>query len=92
MKQTGTLIWYYKICKREVWFMSRNIIPDQYDENIDYGRFLHEQVYQKKKKEISFGRVKFDLVYKSKDKLIIGEIKKTSKFCILQVKNKPNYN
>jgi CRISPR-associated exonuclease Cas4 len=42
MEVNGTLVWYYSICKREVWLMSRNISPDQRDTNIDIGRFIHE--------------------------------------------------
>jgi len=55
MEVNGTLIWYYNICKREVWLMCRNIVPDPSDENIDYGRFMHEQTYKRNKKEIAFG-------------------------------------
>jgi CRISPR-associated exonuclease Cas4 len=80
MEVNGTLIWYYNICKREVWLMSRNIVPDQNDENIDFGRFLHEQTYKRNKKEISFGNVKFDVILNTKEKLVIGETKKTSKY------------
>ena len=80
MEVNGTLMWYYAICKREVWLMSRNIVPDQKDTNIDIGRFIHETVYNRNKKEIEFGNVKFDVMFKSKDELIIGETKKTSKF------------
>lgn len=79
-KVNGTLMWYYKICKREVWLMSRNIAPDQKDTNIDIGRFIHETVYSRNKKEIEFGNVKFDVLLNTKDELIIGETKKTSKF------------
>lgn len=28
MEVTGTLIWYYYICKREVWLMFHQIAPD----------------------------------------------------------------
>lgn len=79
-KINGTLMWYYGICKREVWLMSRNIVPDQSDTNIDIGRFLHETAYSRNKKEIEFGNVKFDVLLHSKHKLIIGETKKSSKF------------
>lgn len=79
-KVNGTLIWYYNICKREVWLMSRNIIPDQKDVNIDIGRFIHETVYKRNKKEIEFGNVKFDVLVNTKDQLVIGETKKSSKF------------
>lgn len=80
MDINGTLIWYYFMCKREVWLMSRNIIPDQKDDNIDIGRFIHEQSYKRNDKEISFGNVKFDVIFKNKDKLVIGETKKSSKY------------
>lgn len=76
----GTMIWYYNICKREVWLMSREIVPDQENENIDYGRFLHEHSFKRDDKEVSFGNVKFDVVFQSKNELIIGETKKTSKY------------
>lgn len=79
-KVNGTLMWYYTICKREVWMMSRNIVPDQKDTNIDIGRFIHETAYDRNKKEIEFGNVKFDVLLKTKDELVIGETKKTSKF------------
>jgi CRISPR-associated exonuclease Cas4 len=80
MEVNGTLIWYYKVCKREVWLMSHGIVADQQDENMQLGKFIHENSYKRKKKEISFGNVKFDVVYESKNKLVIGETKKSSKY------------
>lgn len=80
MEVNGTLLWYYNICKREVWLMSRNIVPDQHDENIDLGRFIHEYSYQRRDKEISFGNVKFDVLLENDKEILIGETKKSSKF------------
>lgn len=80
METNGTLMWYYAFCKREVWLMSRNITPDQRDVNIEIGRFLHETYYNRLKKEIEFGNVKFDVLVNNKDELVIGETKKSSKF------------
>ena len=77
---TGTLIWYYYICHREVWLMARNLVPDQDNPNVDLGRFFHEQSYQREKKEISIGHIKLDIVKKGKDGLVIGEVKKSSRF------------
>jgi len=77
---TGTLIWYYHICHREVWLMAHNVVPDQDNANIDLGRFIHEDSYRREKKEISFGNIKLDIVRKGKDGLVIGEVKKSSKF------------
>lgn len=80
MDINGTLVWYYCICKREVWLMSHNIIPDQKDTNIDIGRFIHESSYNRNKKEIHFGSTKFDVLMRKGNKMIIGETKKSSKF------------
>jgi CRISPR-associated exonuclease Cas4 len=77
---TGTLIWYYYICHREVWLMARNMVPDQDNPNVDLGRFIHEQSYPREKKEISFGNIKLDIIKKGKEGLVVGEVKKSSKF------------
>lgn len=80
MEVNGTLIWYYNICKREVWLMYHKILPDQHNENVDLGRFIHQNYYTRNKKEISFGNVVFDIIYEKGNELIIGETKKTSRF------------
>lgn len=80
MEVNGTLMWYYSICKREVWLISRNITPDERDTNIDIGRFISETTYGRNKKEIEFGNVKFDVLLQAKNELVIGETKKSSKF------------
>lgn len=77
---TGTLMWYYFICHREAWLMARQINPDQDHNLLDYGRFLQEKAYARDKKEISVGHLKFDLVRKKDGQLIVGEVKKTSKY------------
>jgi CRISPR-associated exonuclease Cas4 len=76
----GTLIWYYYICKREVWLMSRQLNPDERDENVEWGRFLHEWRYVREKKELSFSNVKLDVVGERDGKLLVAEMKKTSSF------------
>lgn len=77
---TGTYVWYYCICKREVWLLSRGITPDQSDENMDIGRFLHEHAYSREKKEIDFYGMKLDIIKKEKGQFVIGEIKKSSRY------------
>jgi CRISPR-associated exonuclease Cas4 len=77
---TATLVWYYFICQREVWLMGRQISPDQDNSNVDLGRFLHEQSYQREKKEVSLGHLKLDIVKRDHGDLVIGEIKKSSRF------------
>ena len=80
MNITGTDIWYYFICKRELWFIIRKIVPDQEDENVEIGRFLHEYYSNRGKKEVDIGSGKIDRVKKVDGKLIIQEIKKTDRF------------
>lgn len=80
MPVTGTLIWYYFICKREVWLMIHQITADQDDENLDLGRFINEHRYQRSRKEFSIGHIVVDRVRKENGELIIGEVKKSSRF------------
>jgi CRISPR-associated exonuclease Cas4 len=77
---TGTLIWYYYICRREVWLLSRNIVADQQDENMDWGRFLHEHAYAREKKEVAWESVKMDTLTSRHGELVVAEVKKTSSF------------
>ena len=80
MEVNGTHIWYYFICKREVWLMVHQIAPDQEDENIEIGRFLSEISYQRHKKEIPIGNLKIDRLRQKGNELIIGEVKKSSRY------------
>lgn len=77
---TGTLIWYYYICQRKVWLMSRQIVADQSDENMDWGRFLHENAYSREKKEIAWDSIKMDTLSNVKGQLVVAEVKKTSSY------------
>lgn len=77
---TGTLIWYYYICEREVWLMSRHIVADQSDENMDWGRYLHEHAYAREKKELAWESIKMDTVSNTKGELVVAEVKKSSSY------------
>lgn len=76
---TGTYVWYYMVCKREVWLMSRAINPDEEHQAVDIGRFIHENTYSRDRKEIEYGGMKFDLIKNKDGSIIIGEIKKSSR-------------
>ncbi len=78
MEINGTLIWYYYICKREVWLIGHGIEPDQENEFITLGRHIHEIFYQRRKKELTIdNKIKIDILPNRK---VIGEVKKSSKF------------
>lgn len=77
---TGTLIWYYYICKREVWLMAHHLVPDQDQENLQMGKIIGENSYPRDKKEIDLGNAKIDLIRTEKGELVVGEVKKSSRF------------
>ena len=72
---TGTLIWYYCVCKREVWLLAHGIEADQEHELIELGRIISESSYKRDKKEIEVDNVKADLMRKVDGQIIIGEVK-----------------
>ena len=65
---------------RDISQTSREITPDEDDANIDFGRFLQEKVYQRDKKEVTIGHIKMDVIKKEHGRLVIGEVKKSSKY------------
>ncbi|MBO8159470.1 CRISPR-associated protein Cas4 [Thermosyntropha sp.] len=77
---TGTMIWYYYICPRQVWLMSHGLEPDQDDENIRIGRLIGKIAYEREKKEVDITTGKFDILRTEKGRLVVGEIKKSSRF------------
>jgi CRISPR-associated protein Cas1 len=60
--------------------MAHALVPDQEDDNIRQGRDIQEFSYPRDKKELNLGHVKIDLVRREKGQLVIGEIKKSSRF------------
>jgi CRISPR-associated exonuclease Cas4 len=77
---TGTLIWYFCVCKREVWLLSHGIEADQEHEFLELGRIISESTYKRDKKEIEVGNIKADLIRKEEGQIIVGEVKKSSKY------------
>lgn len=75
---TGTLIWYYFICKREVWLMAHEITPDQDFAPLEIGRTVHEIFYKGVKKEINLEGMRLDF-FKKKER-IVCEVKTSSRF------------
>jgi CRISPR-associated exonuclease Cas4 len=78
---SGTLIWYYCICKREVWLISHQLTPDQDDTNIAIGRIIDATSYSREKKQLAVGASKMDIYRLADGKLIVAEVKKSSKYC-----------
>ena len=77
---TGTLVWYYYICKREVWLMARQITPDEEDPFIEIGRLISETTYMDERKEVRIENMVLDLLKREGENVVIGEVKKSSKY------------
>ena len=77
---SGTLVWYYFICPREVWLIGHQITPDQDDANVSLGRFIQDFSYPRERKELAVGHSKMDVFKVGDGGLVIGEVKKSSKY------------
>ena len=75
----GTYIWYYMICRRELWLMAHAVNPDEDDPNIEYGRFLHERAYAREGHEVAVDSSKMDRVIERDGEVSVVEIKKSSR-------------
>lgn len=73
----GTLVWYYGICKRQVWFMGHGVFPDQDHDKIVLGRHIHNLFFNrfKIKEEFVDNVIRVDIV---RDRNLIIEVKSSS--------------
>ena len=70
---TGTHVWYYYICKREVWLMIHQLEANQDDENMQMGKAIGEHSYKRAKKEIDLGNAKLDLIRTENGQVVVGK-------------------
>lgn len=60
--------------------MAHELEPERDNTFLDLGRLLHEESYSREKKEFAAPGMKIDLIKKCNDELVVGEIKKSSRF------------
>ncbi|KAF2957809.1 CRISPR-associated protein Cas4 [Thermotoga sp. Ku-13t] len=78
---TGTTLLSMTVCEREAWLIAHAIGPDQDNPFIEIGRLLHQESYREKTiREVNLPGIRIDLIYDEKGVLVVGEIKKSSKF------------
>lgn len=77
---SGTLVWYYYICPREVWLISHQLTPEQEDTNIQIGRLIDQISYAREKKELTVGASKMDVYTFVDGQLVVAEVKKSSRY------------
>lgn len=77
MKITGIMINYYFICKRKLWYFSKDINMEQNSELVEMGKLIDENSYDREKKSILIDEmINIDFL---KDWKIIHEVKKSRK-------------
>lgn len=77
---TGTLVWYYEICPREAWLMAHQLEPEREFELLSEGRLNQLEHYERSMKELSLPGMKLDRVRREGDRLVVSEVKKSSRY------------
>ncbi|MBU3191739.1 CRISPR-associated protein Cas4 [Clostridium bowmanii] len=84
---TGMMIYYYIVCKRKLWYFYNQIQMEADNENVQIGKVLDENAYEREEKHINIDDViSIDYI---KSKGILHEVKKSRKIeeaGIMQVK------
>lgn len=75
----GTMINYYSICHRSLWYIIHGLEAAQDHPFLEIGRFITQEAYARSKKEVVFENLKIDLVKKENNDVVVAEIKKSSK-------------
>jgi len=59
---TGVMIQYYYVCKRELWFASRNLEIDRENATVVRGTHVDETAYSDKRENLHLGMISLDLL------------------------------
>ena len=75
-KFTGTEVGYYFICRKKLWWFHNGIQMEQESDRVKMGKLVHEDSYERKKKEITIDN-KITLDWREDG--VIHEVKLTDK-------------
>lgn len=59
---TGVMMQYYHVCKRELWFVSRNLEIDRENPSVVRGTQVDESAYDRKKRNVHLGMIALDVL------------------------------
>jgi len=71
---TGVEVNYYFVCRRKLWFFSRQLDLEEESDLVLLGKLLHEHGYTRKFKEVNIGRIKIDFLERHG---VIHEVKRS---------------
>lgn len=76
-KVTGVMVYYYFVCKRKLWFFTKDVTMEQTSDLVSIGKLIDETSYGREKKHILIDEmINIDFL---KDWKIIHEVKKSRK-------------
>ncbi|MEW6585871.1 MAG: CRISPR-associated protein Cas4 [Candidatus Micrarchaeota archaeon] len=75
---TGTQINYLFVCPTELWYFSHHLNMEHSSDLVAAGRFIHQNTYQREKKDIKIEGIAIDFVKKG-DTVELHEVKKSKK-------------
>ena len=74
---TGTMVYYYHVCERKLWYFYHEIQMEWQNEDVSFGKLLDENSYKRDEKHINIDNViNIDFI-RAKD--ILHEVKKSNK-------------
>lgn len=74
---SGIMIYYYIVCKRKLWYFYNQIQMEAENENVQIGKVLDENTYEREEKHINIDDViSIDYI---KNKGVLHEVKKSKK-------------
>lgn len=77
MKITGVMVYYYFVCKRKLWYFSKDVNMEHNSELVGMGKLIDENSYNREKKSILIDEtINIDFL---KDWKVIHEVKKSRK-------------
>ncbi len=77
---TGTLVWYYAICPRQVWLMAHEVEPEREYDLLAEGRQIEAEHYQRSAKDVQLPGMRIDRIRREKGQMVISEVKKSSHY------------
>lgn len=77
---TGSIIEAYVFCPKQAWLLAHQFVGDQNNEFLEIGRLISDRSYEREKNEITIKGGKIDFIKKDNNKILIVEVKKSSKF------------
>lgn len=66
---------YYVVCKRKLWYFSKGLGFENFDDNVKIGQLIDEESYKREKKQFIFGNISIDMIRSG----VVCEVKKSDK-------------